>query len=93
MNIHEIERIISEHTGRTVTFGPLTIVDGIPRKGVLVDGIPLDFKWVPEESGSFHEFHSDEDMADALINSIVQAIKDTEVVPWEEARERLMKLD
>lgn len=93
MTISVFERILSERTGRTVTFGPLTDVDGIPRRGVLVDGVPLDFKWVPEESGPFDEFQSDEDMADSLINSIVQAIKDTEIVPWEEARERLMKLD
>lgn len=93
MNIHEIERIISERTGRTVSFGPLTIVDGIPRKGVLVDGVPLDFRWSPETSGPFREFQSENEMAATIIDTIVQAIVDTEVVPWEEARERLMKLD
>ena len=70
MNIHEIERIISERTGRMVTFGPLTIVDGIPRKGVLVDGIPLDFRWSPEPSSPFHEFQSKNEMVSMIIDTI-----------------------
>lgn len=74
MTINDFLKNLSERIGRTVTFGPTTFVDGVPRKKLFLDGIPLDFKWSPEESGSFSEFRSQEEMEMALIDSIVEAI-------------------
>ena len=76
MTLNDLEKLLSEKTGRKVEFGPLqhdaTTLSF--KKSLFADGRKIEFKWRPVDDG---ESTSESITMDDLVESIVQAINET----------------
>ena len=76
MTLNDLEKLLSEKTGRKVEFGPLqhdaTTLSF--KKSLIVDGRKIDFKWHPVDDG---EVTGESITMDDLMECIVQAINET----------------
>jgi hypothetical protein len=76
MTLNDLEKLLSEKTGRKVEFGPLqhdaTTLSF--KKSLIADGRKIDFKWRPVDDG---EVTGERITMDDLVESMVQAINET----------------
>ena len=76
MTLNDLEKLLSEKTGRKVEFGPLqhdaTTLSF--KKSLYADGRKIEFKWHPVDDG---EVTGESITMDDLVESIVQAINET----------------
>jgi len=76
MTLNDLEKLLSEKTGRKVEFGPLrhdaTTLSF--KKSLYADGRKIDFKWHPVDDG---EVTGESITMDDLVESIVQVINET----------------
>ena len=77
MTLNDLEKLLSEKTGRKVEFGPLqhdaTTLSF--KKSLYADGRKIEFKWRPVDDEEFEE--TEIDMETALIETVCWVINET----------------